>query len=151
MPKQWLQTGSEFMYEKLERSGNSDEHLWKKDKTFWGEKMIRTYIYQGILTEQRKHLTWKCLPKACNPLFFCADIAPPQAKHCLLFIAAMQTQQSGLSLYIYNFSPDIIAMEQRMQRKHNGWKHIPSSSLIQSYIKDTMTKKWRKILRAKRA
>ena len=107
--------------------------------------MIRTYIYQGILTEQRKHLTWKCLPKACNPLFFCADIAPPQAKHCLLFIAAMQTRQSGLSLYIYNFSPDIIAMEQRMQRKHNGWKHIPSSSLVQSYIKgikdDTMTKK----------
>lgn len=27
LPKQWLQTGSEFMYEKLERSGNSDEHL----------------------------------------------------------------------------------------------------------------------------
>ena len=27
LPKQRLQTGSEFMYEKLERSGNSDEHL----------------------------------------------------------------------------------------------------------------------------
>lgn len=95
-----------------------------------------------MLTEQRKHLTWKCLPKARNPLlFFCADIAPPQAKHCWLFIAAMQTRQSGLSLCIYSFSPDIIDMEQRMQRKHNGWKHIPDPSLIQSYIENTINKK----------
>ena len=94
-----------------------------------------------MLTAQRKHLTWKCLPKARNPLlFFCADIAPPQAKHCWLFIAAMQTRQSGLSLCIYSFSPDIIDMEQRMQRKHNGWKHIPDPSVIQSYIENTINK-----------
>ena len=88
-----------------------------------------------VLTEHTKHLMCQCLPRACNPLFCGRDdgvIAFPQEKHCLLRIALIQTRQSGLSLCIYNFSPEAKAVEQRAHIKCSGC-HISPFNLIQSW------------------